>query len=325
MRFVKTFFICLFMILGVTLCVQAQEDLDISSTDARSLSNPQWQKTIDQITAETQSLMKENEKLSSEYEFLQEKVAGLKAELTKTKAQVKVLQSSKQKISKVMKDSGKNDPDAKAKMDDLQNEIDAIESENKDLEKQLLDIQEKNRLWKIQASKLENQKRDAVMDTGYAQATSEAETKDLQNQLQSALAKEKELVAALARVTAENEARPKQAVDLRKKNRDLEDRLKILKRQIVAQEKKNEKLQRSAKKVKGNSKGVSGDLVRQKKALEAEIASLTSQLDSVSKTVGQSREVLEKKRMLMDQIMRLDAENQELRSKIDAMHSTQSE
>lgn len=325
MRFIKISSLCLFVLWAVTSSSWAQYDAeDVSSSEARSLSNPEWQATLDMITRQTKELLKENEKLNSEHEFLQEKVSGLKASLEKTKAEIKQLQSQKTKAGTVSPKVAVSD--ASDKMSDLQKEIDDLSAENKDLEKELTEIKEKNRLWKIQVASLQNQKRDTRLDANYEEARGsgfEAGTQypssDLQRQLDKSLQNEKDLAEALEKITAQNEDYPEEEAVLKKKTRDLEDRVKMLRKDIAAQQQQNEKLKKSAKKGKGATSGASVDLVKQKKLLESDVVKLTAQLDAVSKTVGESKEVLGKKRQLMNQIMHLDAENQELRGKIDAL------
>lgn len=318
MRLMKVFGICFFLILGTTGSLWAAEDADVLSAD--------WQTTLEQLTAQSKALSAENEKLSSEYEFLQEKVAGLKIDLKKRKAELKQMKS--QERNGKQSDGRYQGPNsgAFAQMDQLQEEIDALKVTNKDLEKELVDIQEKNRLWKIQASTLNNKKRDVKLDANYQEATAgdsdsvvNDAAMDLQARLNKSMQEEKELTASLAKMTTQNKDFPQDQRAMKKKNRDLQNRLKILKRQVAVQEKKNARLQKSAKKKKRAPKGVSVKLLKEKKSLELEIAKLTKQLDGVSKTVGESKDVLEKKRELMDQIMHLDAENQELHAKINAL------
>jgi chromosome segregation ATPase len=318
MRLMKVFGICFFLILGTTGSLWAAEDADVLSAD--------WQTTLEQLTAQSKALSAENEKLSSEYEFLQEKVAGLKIDLKKRKAELKQMKSHQHNSRK---SAGKyQDPNSQtfAQMDKLQEEIDALQATNQGLEKELADIQEKNRLWKIQVSTLENKKRDVKLDANYQEATAgdsdhlvNDEAIDLQTRLDKSMQEEKDLAASLEKMTAQNKDFPQDQRAMKKENRDLQNRLKILKRQIAVQEAKNARLQKSAKKGKRTPRGVFAKLLKEKKALELEIAKLTKQLDSVSKMVGESQDVLEKKRQLMDQIMHLDAENQELHAKIDAL------
>ncbi len=324
MRLIRIFFFGLFFLLGVGFISWAQsEDVDTSSSQARNLSEPKWQQTLDEVAAQTKELLTENEKLSSEYEFLQEKVSVLKADLEKTRAEIKQIEGKKQKAMPPSGQYKDQTAEASAKMADLQKQIEQMGAGNQDLEKELADIQEKNRLWRMKVSALETQKRDAKLDANYKEAATDAglddQTQSLQAQLDKSLADEKELKEALKKVSAQSESLPQDTGDFKKKNRDLQERLKVLKRDIAAAQIENQKLAKSAKKSKPKSQGVSESLLRQKKTLEAEVEKLTKQLDSVGKAVGQSKEALEKKRQLMDQIMHLDAENQELHAKIDAL------
>jgi len=301
----------------------AQEEATGMPTDNVTINGSDWQDTIDHVTKETNSLMTENEKLNTEYEFLQKKAASLKDELDRTRTEVKDLQKLKAKNPKASAtDSTMVDSVEMAK---LQKEADDIEAVNKGLQKQLSDIQEKNRLWKLQESQLENKKRDANLDLNYQQAQVEAAAKsdsasaDLQKQLAQSLKEEKDLTEALSKFSMQGDKLPKETIALKKKNGELESRVKDLKKQIALQEKKNEKMQKAAVKGVADGQRVSPELLKKKKALENEVAKLTAQLDGVNATVTQSKDVLGKKRQLMDQIMYLDAENQTLRAQIDEM------
>lgn len=316
MRLMKISWICCFVVLAVTGSLWAVDDADVSSAE--------WQSTLEQLTAQSKALSAENEKLSSEYEFLQEKVAGLKSDLKKRKVELKQMKSQKKNGKQPAGEYQDPNSGAFAQMDQLQQEIDALKVTNQGLEKELADIQEKNRLWKIQASTLENKKRDVKLDANYQEATagdndhvSHDVAMDLQTRLEKSLQEEKDIEAILRKMTAQNKNSPQDQRAMKKKNRDLQNRLKILRRQIALQEKKNTRLEKSTKKSKRAPKGASAKLLKEKKFLELEIAKLTKQLDGVSKAVGESKDVLDKKRQLMDQIMHLDAENQELHAKIN--------
>lgn len=322
MRFLRVFFVFLFLLSAGVLNAFAQSE-DEAAEAPVSMNDDDWQKTIDHVTGETKSLLTENEKLNAEYEFLQKKAASLRAELERTRAEVK----AQQKTKKAPVSGGDNIAQTSAEMAKLQKEVEETEAENKALQKQLADIQEKNRLWKIQASQLENQKRDANLDLNYQKAQAEKAAADqgaskaLQLELEQSLQEEKELTAALNKLTAQKGQLPKETAAMKKKNSELELRVKELKKQIAAQEKKNEKMQKDYAKANGGKQVASPELLRKKKELEAEVAKLTAQLEGVNATVTQSKDVLGKKRQLMDQIMYLDAENQALRSQIDEMLS----
>lgn len=328
MRSLRVFFMFLFLLGGCVVSAYALPEAEdespaVPATDSGPASDADWQKTIDHVTGETKSLLTDNEKLNTEYEFLQKKAASLKAELEKARAEVKV----QQKTKKTSVPAVDNSPQDSAEMEKLQKEVDETQAENKDLQKKLADIQEKNRLWKIQASQLENQKRDSNLDLNYQQAQAEKAAaaqgadQDLQAQLAQSLKEEKELTEALKKLSTQKGQLPKETATMKKKNSELENRIKDLKKQIAAQESKNDKMQKEYAKGNGGKQIVSPDLLRKKKELEAEVAKLTAQLDGVNATVTQSKDVLGKKRQLMDQIMYLDAENQALRAQIDSMLS----
>jgi chromosome segregation ATPase len=328
MKFLRGSLIGLFLLLaGVGQILAQTETEEMPQADKVSVGDEDWQKTIDHVTTETNSLLTENEKLNTEYEFLQKKAASLRAELEKTRSEVKKLPKQKLKNEAVVTEN--TDSTDMEEMAKLQKEIDAAEEVNKGLQKKLADIQEKNRLWKLQASQLENKKRDANLDLNYQQSQSAAAAKaagatdDLQAQLVQSLKEEKELTLALDKLSAQKDTLPKETAALKKKNVELGNRVKDLKKQIAAQETKNEKMQKAALKGVGAAGGqrVSPDLLKKKKELENEVAKLTAQLDGVNATVNQSKDVLGKKRQLMDQIMYLDAQNQTLRSQIDEMLS----
>lgn len=304
----------LFLVLGVSRNSPAQE---------ATLSNPDWQATVEKIKLKTKALLTENEKLNSEYEFLQGRVAGLKADIERIKSEIKEL-NAKKKVSGA-KAPNQPDGEAIAKMADLQKQIDDINSENKELEKQLAEVQEKNRLWKVQLSEVESQKRDVNLDVQYQKAQGENAAKNpasqLQAELEKTLKKEKELSEALTRMNTEGGNSMMDSGNLKKNNRDLEDHIKLVKKQIAEQKKQNEKMRKAGSKLKPKPPANISALEKQKRSLEDEVAKLSRQIDAVSKTVGESQEALENKRRIMDRIMRLDSDNQELRAKIDALVS----
>ena len=66
----------------------AQDEMAIDAVDgrnARSISDEEWQATLESIKDDTSNLLEANTELNSEYEFLKQKMADLQSSFSKIK------------------------------------------------------------------------------------------------------------------------------------------------------------------------------------------------------------------------------------------------
>lgn len=295
----------------------------VSPAEAKAMDSESWKNMVGEIKAETKALLEENEKLNAEYEFLRQKLSGMKDSLETLKKDVEKQESENKSLKAVHEEQSKKDSSLKDQVTVLDDEVKAIQSENEDLQRKLADVEEKNKLWDVQAASLENQKQEAAMDVKIDEAKQEealrgeaAAVQELQEQLTKFQKEDEQLSQTIAELTQEQQSLVKGIEEGKTQNRELEDKVARLRRQTEAKRLENERKRQELKKRIDPALRVPPDLIQEKQRLEIEVANLSSQLESLNKSAVESNSVLARKRELMNQIMRLDAENQELRNTI---------
>ena len=295
----------------------------VSPAEAKAMDGESWKTMVGEIKAETKALLEENEKLNAEYEFLRQKLSGMKDSLETLKKAVEKQESENKSFKVVHEEQSKKDSSLKDQVTVLDDEVKAIQSENEDLQRKLADVEEKNKLWDVQAASLENQKQEAAMDVKIDEAKQEealrgeaAAVQELQEQLTKFQKEDEQLSQTIAELTQEQQSLVKGIEEGKTQNRELEDKVARLRRQTETKRLENERKRQELKKRIDPALRVPPDLIQEKQRLEVEVANLSSQLESLNKSAVESNSVLARKRELMNQIMRLDAENQELRNTI---------
>lgn len=296
----------------------------VSPAAVKSLSHPEWQKMVDGVQAETKVLLEENEKLSAEYTGLQEKLSGTQAALNKLREEVARQEAENNRLSQKQQAQIQGASSSQENVRKLQKEIAEFEIQNAQLKKQLEALEEKNRIWETQNSNLQVQKREVLLDMKlqeFAQEDSgvqeDAELRALTKQLSDAQAKEKALNKTIQDLSAQSSGVPEEVEKLKAENKDLADQVLRLDAERQQKEKESKRLDQETRSLASLSQQVPPDLAKKKKMLTEQVVKLENQLESIRATVTQAKATLAKKHQLMDEIMRLDSENQDIRSRID--------
>lgn len=316
----------LVFILSAVSGLQAQTTAaeKVSPQAVRTLSHPEWQQMVDELKAETKSLLDENEKLSSEYTSLQEKLSGLQQSLKALRADVSKQESENKYLKQKQQASGSGaTPESQQK---LEKEFAALQAKNEVLKKELAEVQERNSVWEKQLSSLQVQKRGLLLDMKLqeaaregAQTTEDPELKQLVQQLAEAQEKSIEIDKTLQELSAQKQASPQDIDQLKSDNKALGGQLADLEAQRRQKEQENKKIEQENRSLAAAAQKGPADLEKRKKALEQQVVKLESQFDGLRKSVDETKAVLDRKRSLMDEIMKLDAENQETRKRIADM------
>lgn len=293
----------------------------VSGDKASALSHEDWQTTLENIKSDTNSLLEANKQLNSEYDFLKQKLAELQNRFAKVKEENANLEIQNQNLEKSRSDKRRASEEIEQKMLKMQNEAVELGTKNKPFRGQLTQIEEQNEQMQKTLHGLQSQKREILLDLklqeaarGEAKDIDDEETRKLNQQLSEYQQREKELNTELAQSQDEMQGVLEDIENINKENSEFEAQLSDLRVKKENQIRTNEQLRKENERL-AKSPGPA-DLVKQKNALEAKIHSLTKELDSIRKSVQESSSVLEKKRGLMDEVMKLDAENQELRTQV---------
>ncbi len=317
-------FILAFFLISPYLYAEEPDLKTISPAEVKSLSNSEWQRVIDQIKSETQRLLKENEEFSADKIDLQEKLNDLNSSLDRLKSEVekqknenvRILNSRQQKFDKT--------GDLQKEVPDIQKDVAALESGNDSLREQLRSIEAKNQSLQQEIEKLETRKRELALDLKIHQfskeesdpsAVEDKELQGLRQKLEQARKEDQKLSNSIEELSRQKESLPKELEKIQNENRALE-------KQIAELNKQQEQQKRSAQKAKmsATSDGaLPAELIKEKKLWESKVEKLETQLEDIRHSVTASMDMMDRKQVLMDEVLEMDAENEKLRKKISSL------
>jgi len=291
------------------------------STQAGSFTDKNWKKTVESIKQDTENLLEANQKLNSEYEFLKQKLADLQSNFAVVKEENTKLEMQNQKLTTSRTAQRQSFGQVQQKMLNAQSEIGDLDAKSKPLRENLAKLEEQNAQMQAKLQELQGQKRKLLLDLKLQEAAhgdqpyiDDEETQKFNAQLSKYQTQEKELNDQFSESQKEMEDILVDIEKINQENNKFQNQLAALRAKKDNQLKINEQL-RSENERLAKSQGP-GNLLKQKRALETKIASLSKELDVIRRSVQDSSAVLEKKRGQMDKVMKLDADNQTLRDQV---------
>jgi predicted nucleic acid-binding Zn-ribbon protein len=309
---------------AVVFAQESEPATQVSSRDVKSLPDPQWQKIVDDLQAESKTMRDENDKLNSEYNMLQEKLSGLQDSITKLRTEISGQEAENKRLQQKQRERVESDDGVRQNVQKAEKEVAGLEAQNNKLSQDLAELEEKNNLWETKLSGLQVQKRELLLDMKLQEFANEEssgkeddELKALTRQLVDVQGREAGLRKALAELGTQSQALPPETEKLKAENKVLADQIVGLETQRKQKEIENKKMEEENRRIAAAGPQLPGELVKQQKILENQIAGLETQLESLRQSVAQAKAVLDKKREMMDEIMRLDSENQDLRNRIN--------
>ena len=285
---------------------------------------------FDYIKAEIARLLIENKKLESEYESLRHQVDALKV-----KAHEKEREAEKQAVvdeDYVEERSHQKELNALKAVyggtEKLRNEIMVKKSRTGYLSTELVDLEEKQRPWKLKRSDLEFLKRELELDIQLLHYEMDARDQRLQdgvNHLQEAiqdnLMAEREILDVIDEVEQGSLYDPKRLISLFEENESLQLKVMRLAHETEFQVRENEILDKKRVLV-GQSKGETLNQKRQEKqALMDEVKYLQHQVDTLHLSLDQSLKEKSRREDMLKDFVFLQQENDKLRSQITQIQS----
>lgn len=322
------------MLLGMAaVSAFAQKTPSLEKIDqATSLSSTEWEKTIADSKQEIADLTQENARLTSEYDMLKEKLTSLQSEVLELKEQAADKERGNQGLKQFRLDQSKLQEKIKADMEKIQREIGEIESEKIALLTQLKEEEKKTEGWQSQLSELQVKKRELTLELKLQeiskQELEQGEDEELEK-LKADLAKyqeeEKALDQQIQSLRSETTKVPPQVDKIVLANKEFQVKIDRLKVEQEQQKRLNDDLTAQNAKLEAQAQNLPADLIQEKASLDGEIKKLEDQLAQVKASIEGSKEFIQKKRQLMDEIMRMDQENQDMRRKIEELMTKEGE
>ena len=310
---------------------QEQSAMDRIS-QIKTLGAADWQSTVDDAKKEVQDLLRENERLSAEYDFLKEELSTLQAGLLELKEEVESKERSNEALNKFHQDQKSSRAGIKKDMARMKQEIAEIEKEKNALLNQLNQEEKQTGLWQSKLSDLQVKERELGLELKLQEIArqeleqgQDEELERLKDELSGYQGQEKKLEKELRTVEDRFKKIPYETDEIAVFNKEMEMKIERVRSDYEAKKRANQELSKKNEALEREAGKVPENLVKEKKEIEKEIRDIEQKLNNVRQSIADSADLVQKKRQLMDEIMRMDSENQELRKKIDALMNTQEE
>ncbi len=307
--------------------VFAQEsDFGTISSSIKSQGRREWKSTVEKVKSDTQLLLRENDRLNSEYNLLKGKLSDTHDSLGQLKQEIATQERDNKRLKNRQQRQSQSARSLQTESAKFQKTTSALEAENREFRQRLADIDAKNRKWEKQLSALETQKRELMLDIRMKnfsrkemEQLEEADIRKLKGELNKSQREEEKISRSIRDTEEQNRSALRGVETVKRENRDLKAQIKEIERQTVEKKRKNELLRRENERLSRSSQRIPAKLVKEKRVLKTKVARLSGQLETVRDAVSESRAILNKRRMLMDEIADMDAENQRMRQKISGL------
>ncbi|HLF19012.1 MAG TPA: hypothetical protein VI749_09035 [Candidatus Omnitrophota bacterium] len=323
----------LVIILSFFSISSAQEDALEGSTGAEpfgefSQSLEDQKNEFDTIKQEIGRLLVDNKKFEAEYQALKQQLDELKGTFeTKEKRFEKFVPKNMEEE----RDQQRRINSLKALYQDvekLKNEIMMKKSRTTYLTTQLIDLEEKQRLWKMKLTELEITKREIELDirmkeyeVNEHQRGKDATLNELQDKIQKALDEERELLSRISAIEDGVYYSPAKAVELETQNDELTLRVQSLEKDLEFAHRETEILEK--KRLLASKSRGSSILKKQveKRELEGQVEELRRRMEQLNALMDESIARKAEKEGLLQSFVQMEQDNQKLRTQIEEMES----
>ncbi len=318
--------IFLLIILSIFLIVKNSAAEDSSLGRAEDPLQASSYNPFAELKGQIAAVLVENKKLERAYAEVSQEYFQVKILVDQNKNEIERMYNHSVDTKKQREDKKKAAKSLQVGKDIVADDVLIKQSRVAYLKGQLMDMQEQERLWKLQLSDWEYQKRQFEVDYKYKDFQSQEiqrkqneESNNLKKELQALLEQEKELNHQIAEIESKKELSPTKIERLGQENKELEEKIQELQRNLAFKEKEiliSKDKQVLAVKTAGN------DLAQKKKEkveLAEKVDGLQKELNKLNDMVDFSLLRQDRKRQLLKEIVNVDKENQELRTKIEAL------
>lgn len=290
--------------------------------DGDSRFESQNYKMISDIKNRVSGLLEENKKLISQNEILKEQQKALRLVFEERRKELEQLIEETGAFW-LQGDSASFDDAMNGNFRALEKDKALKESRTGHLNSELMDFNERQRLWKLYLADLEYQKRDLMLELKLKEASAKENNRDhgaeiqaLRQEVMINREKEQRILSEIERLQGENGDFAKQAEQIQRENAELQEKITILERRADIKYKENGLLKDKILYTSKLKESPVMDSLRERKELSAEVVQLQKEYETLNSEVNSSMAQLDLKRQLVNNVMSKHKENQDLKTKI---------
>lgn len=322
MRIMKKFFLPFVLPMLIFLASPAPASAD----EGTSWSELKWEKTVGGLKGETDDLLKQNETLNEEYKLLQQKLSDLQISVKGLNQEVFQQEKENERLRQLREEKKEKQQAWAAQVEKMKQDIAAAEQENERLSAALTAEIDKTGVLRDKLGTLAEKKRELLLDLKMQdikrqelKSDEEARLKDKEAQLEKVREEEQAVSQQVLELQTQEDSLLDEIESVKKESLGLETKVAELTRQRAEKIKENDALRKQIETASAAPLQVPPALAAEKQALQTEVTALEQQLEALRSSVSESSQVIDKKRDLMNEIMKMDAENQDLRQRINAL------
>jgi len=326
------FYVGVMMVFGwPAACLYAQQGAALDRmAEARTLDSREWRQTIDETKQTVEDILQESEQLTADYDALLLEQDSLRADIFMVSEKIKTQEQENARLRKIYGDQRGVRDRITQDMVRLEKEIQDLESEKSRLLLLLEDEEAQARQWQDKLSTLQVRQRELTLELKLQEISrKELEQgrdeglEELRDELDRLKVREAVMENELAEARQRMDEIPQETIVLLESQKELVQTLQQVRLAYEAQKKANDELMQKNEGLKQQARDVPGQMARDKMVLEGEIARLERELEDARRSIQETADVVQRKRKVMDDIMRMDAENQDLRRRIENMAADQ--
>ncbi len=322
MKRTVSFFIVWALILPFSLAAGQEETGPGLSEGGPAVSQPsKWQETVRSLKKQTEMLLEKNKTLNEEYSYLQGSMTGVQERRKQLEKEIEEYRRENQQLLDQQKKNALQQQDMKKKRLQTQKELEPLQKQNRELEDRWMAVKKETEDWHARISALEREKRDLITQLKNLESSQDDMSGALDEEIKKLDSILQEYDEEGALVDLEKESYAREEAEISRLNALLEEDIEGFQKEeerVTAQINEVER-QKSELKKKEKPERLPPELVKEKQRLELQVKQLEAQLGTIKKSVEDTSAVLEKKRALMDEIMRIDTENRALRQQVSEL------
>lgn len=321
----------MFFIVGVSFFVFSPFSVSAQpaeETGVSSVFGPSHYETLNALKAKIAILLEENRKLQSEYDLLEEQYQQWQQNVDTYRNEVGTLigeSVEKQKRQLARKHSFQVVDDELTK---LESDVLLKESKITYLKGQILDMEDKQKIKDLQLADLQYQQRELDMEWKMEQFELEEairhqqeEIEELKMQLRRNLEKEKELYHSMSNMQKESKVAPEKIQQLQKENRELEQKIGELETLAGLKKKEIDLFKDKRLLARRTAEHDIWQTEQERLQWEQKVQKLEGNFDALNATIEKTLSDQSRKRTLVEDVLRIDKENQELQSRITELQN----
>ncbi|MCA9399714.1 MAG: hypothetical protein KC618_08190 [Candidatus Omnitrophica bacterium] len=300
------------VILAVT--VSAEEDSRFESYNYRAIT---------EIKGEVTQLLSENQQLKQEHNILQEQLNALMLIRQDKQTQVKEL-ADKTGAFWMQNESQSYDKALEGNFLNLEKDLASQNARLNYMNSELMDLDERHRLWKLYLADLEYQKRELQLKLKLKEAEAIENNRDraedisrIRREIMTTREKHQRLKAEIGRLDQTVDGVTTQAKKLLTENKALEQQNMVLERRVDIRYSENQLVRDKIAYTKKLKEAPVLDQLKEKNTLEDEVARLEKDYEQLNRALVSSWNQQQMERKLINNVMAIDKANQGLKEKIE--------